>query len=57
MMMSPSCNNDHFHFPTDDQALKREEVVLIALVTIAMAAAIMAALFLGYRMMKGSVSP
>ncbi|XP_067458811.1 bone morphogenetic protein receptor type-2-like [Thunnus thynnus] len=38
---------------TDHQPLRREETVLIALVTVAIAAILIVALFLGYRMMKG----
>ncbi|XP_068592475.1 bone morphogenetic protein receptor type-2-like isoform X2 [Cebidichthys violaceus] len=39
--------------PTDHKPLRREETALIALVTVAIAAVIIVALFLGYRMMKG----
>lgn len=38
---------------TAHQPLRREETVLIALVTVAIAAIVIIALFLGYRMMKG----
>ncbi|XP_038575780.1 bone morphogenetic protein receptor type-2-like [Micropterus salmoides] len=38
---------------TDNQPLRREETALIALVTVAIAAIVIMALFLGYRMMKG----
>ncbi|XP_044072109.1 bone morphogenetic protein receptor type-2-like [Siniperca chuatsi] len=38
---------------TDHQPLRREETALIALVTVAIAAIVIIALFLGYRMMKG----
>ncbi|KAK9537175.1 hypothetical protein VZT92_004811 [Zoarces viviparus] len=38
---------------TDHQPLRREETALIALVTVAIAAVIIVAWFLGYRMMKG----
>ncbi|XP_068457616.1 bone morphogenetic protein receptor type-2-like isoform X2 [Clinocottus analis] len=38
---------------TDHQPLRREETALIALLTVAIAAIVIAALFLGYRMMKG----
>ncbi|GAA6231233.1 bone morphogenetic protein receptor type-2-like [Lates japonicus] len=38
---------------TDHQPLRREETALIALVTVAIAAILIMALFLGYRMMKG----
>ncbi|XP_070693681.1 bone morphogenetic protein receptor type-2-like [Pempheris klunzingeri] len=38
---------------TDHQPLRREETVLIALVTVAIAAVVIVALFLGYRMMRG----
>ncbi|XP_040912587.1 bone morphogenetic protein receptor type-2-like [Toxotes jaculatrix] len=38
---------------TDHQPLRREETALIALVTVAIAAILIVALFLGYRMMKG----
>ncbi|XP_034416813.1 bone morphogenetic protein receptor type-2-like isoform X2 [Cyclopterus lumpus] len=38
---------------TDHQPLRQEDTVLIALVTVAIAAIVIVALFLGYRMMKG----
>ncbi|XP_029282417.1 bone morphogenetic protein receptor type-2-like [Cottoperca gobio] len=38
---------------TGHQPLRREEMALIALVTVAIAAIVIVALFLGYRMMKG----
>ncbi|XP_034004371.1 LOW QUALITY PROTEIN: bone morphogenetic protein receptor type-2-like [Trematomus bernacchii] len=38
---------------TDQQLLRRGEAALIALATLAMAAVVIVALFLGYRMMKG----
>ncbi|XP_049905209.1 bone morphogenetic protein receptor type-2-like [Epinephelus moara] len=38
---------------TDHQPLRREKTALIALVTVAIAAIVIVALFLGYRMMKG----
>ncbi|KAF3843858.1 hypothetical protein F7725_002707, partial [Dissostichus mawsoni] len=38
---------------TDQQLLRRGEAVRIALATVAMAAVVIVALFLGYRMMKG----
>ncbi|XP_054471953.1 bone morphogenetic protein receptor type-2-like [Anoplopoma fimbria] len=39
--------------PAHHQPLRREETALIALVTVAIAAIVIVALFLGYRMMKG----
>ncbi|TDH06489.1 hypothetical protein EPR50_G00113910 [Perca flavescens] len=50
---------DRFKLPcksicyTDPQPLRREETALITLVTVAIAAVAVVALFLGYRMMKG----
>ncbi|XP_034430178.1 bone morphogenetic protein receptor type-2-like [Hippoglossus hippoglossus] len=38
---------------TDQQPLRREETALVALVTVAIAAILIMALFLGYRMMRG----
>ncbi|XP_056288628.1 bone morphogenetic protein receptor type-2-like isoform X2 [Pseudoliparis swirei] len=38
---------------TDHQPLRQEDMVLIALATVAIAAVVIVALFLGYRMMKG----
>ncbi|XP_040004200.1 bone morphogenetic protein receptor type-2-like [Xiphias gladius] len=38
---------------TEHQPLRREETALVALVTVAIAAVLIMALFLGYRMMKG----
>ncbi|XP_058470078.1 bone morphogenetic protein receptor type-2-like [Solea solea] len=42
---------------TDQQQLKREETALIALVTVAITAVLIIALFLGYRMMRGKHKP
>ncbi|KAG7502400.1 bone morphogenetic protein receptor type-2-like [Solea senegalensis] len=42
---------------TDQQQLKREETALVALVTVAITAVLIIALFLGYRMMRGKHKP
>ncbi|XP_029385777.1 bone morphogenetic protein receptor type-2-like isoform X2 [Echeneis naucrates] len=46
-------SSGHGDSQTENQPLRREETVLIALATIAIAAIFIMALFLGYRMMKG----